>query len=336
MKRSFARIAAVLCFLVVTLAGLLCPAPSQSAQKPAPKTKAPPRQMENLGRGVAAMNMGGGKVFVSWRLLGTDPDDIAFNLYRATGDGKPVKINTAPITDATNYTDSGVDTAKSQAYFVRPIIKGVEQEMSKPFLNKLAANAPVRQYFEVPMKTPKGYTINDCSVGDLDGDGEYEIVVHMTGRGKDNSQNGVTDQPILQAYKFDGTMLWSINLGSNIREGAHYTQFMVYDLDGDGKAEVCCKTADGTVDGKGKVIGDPKAYWVGNDGRINKGPEYFTVFDGLTGAALATVDYIPGRGDISKWGGIGGNAGNDSIGNRADRFLACVAYLDGVHPSVVM
>ena len=269
-------------------------------------------------------------------MFGTDPDDIAFNLYRVTGEGEPVKINAAPITDSTNYVDTGVDTSKSNAYFVRPIVSGVEKEMSKPFLNKIAANAPVRQYIEVPMKTPAGYTINDCSVGDLDGDGEYEIVVHMTGRGKDNSQNGPTDPPILQAYKFDGTMLWSINLGKNIREGAHYTQFMVYDLDGDGRAEVCCKTADGTVDGKGKVIGDPKANWVGPDGRINKGPEYFTVFDGLTGAALATVDYIPPRGDLSAWGGVGGNGGNDSIGNRSDRFLACVAYLDGVRPSVVM
>jgi rhamnogalacturonan endolyase len=161
--------------------------------------------MENLGRGVVALNMGGGKVFVSWRLLGTDPEEIAFNLYRATGEEKPVKLNTAPITDATNYTDTGVDTAKSNTYFVRPILKGVEQAMSKSFLNKLPANAPVRQYVEVPMKTPAGYTINDCSVGDLDGDGEYEIVVHMTGRGKDNSQNGPTDPPILQAYKFDGT-----------------------------------------------------------------------------------------------------------------------------------
>src|SRR6185369_2884401 len=162
---------------------------------------------------------------------------------------------------------------------------GVEGETSRPFLNKIAANAPVRQYFEVPMKTPAGYTINDCSVGDLDGDGEYEIVVHMTGRSKDNSQSGPTDPPILQAYKFDGTLLWSINLGKNIREGAHYTQFMVYDLDGDGIAEIAVKTADGTIDGKGKGIGDANADWRDKEpgsrtfGRVLKGPEYFTLFD---------------------------------------------------------
>ena len=134
----------------------------------------------------------------------------------------------------------------------------------------------------------------------------------------------------------DGTLLWTINLGKNIREGAHYTQFMVYDLDGDGIAEVCMKTADGTVDGLGKTIGDASKDYRNKDGKILDGPEYFTVFDGRTGAALATSPYLPGRGDISAWGGRGGNGGNDRNGNRVDRFTACVAYLDGVLPSVVM
>ncbi len=131
-------------------------------------------------------------------------------------------------------------------------------------------------------------------------------------------------------------MLWSINLGKNIREGAHYTQFMVYDLDGDGRAEVCCKTADGTVDGMGKVIGDPMRTGSAPMAESTRAPSSSRFLTALAARALATTDYIPPRGDISAWGGIGGNAGNDSIGNRADRFLACVAYLDGVHPSVVM
>ena len=173
-------------------------------------------------------------------------------------------------------------------------------------------------------------------MADLDGDGDYEIVIHMAGRGRDNASNGPTDPPILHAYKRDGTLLWSINLGKNIREGAHYTQFMVYDLDGDGKAEVACKTADGTVDGKGRPIGDPSANHVNANGKILSGPEYFTIFDGPTGSALATSAYLPPRGDLGGWGGVGGNGGNDRSGNRADRFLACVAYLDGRLPSVVM
>lgn len=188
-------------------------------------------------------------------------------------------------------------------------------------------------YLSIPLHTPDGYTPNDVSVGDVDGDGEYEIILHQAGRGHDNSQDGITDPPIFQCYKLDGTFLWQINLGKNIREGAHYTQFMVYDLDGDGKAEVVMKTADGSIDGKGKVIGDStKDYLNKKTGRILEGPEYLTVFNGLTGEAMYTTDYVPARGNIEGWG-LGKT---DSYGNRVDRFLACVAYLDGVHPSVVM
>ena len=129
------------------------------------------------------------------------------------------------------------------------------------------------------------------------GDGEYEIVLHMTGRSHDNYQSGITDEPIFDAYELDGTLLWRINLGKNIREGAHYTQFMVYDLDGDGYAEFACKTADGTIDGQGRAIGDPNADYRNSSGYILAGPEFLTVFDGRTGAALVTTDYIPGQGE---------------------------------------
>ncbi len=299
------------------------------------------RQMENLGRGVVAMRKTTDSVFVSWRMLGTDPESIGFNLYRKTGNGVPVKLNGTPITNSTNYVDSKINFDEPNAYFVKPVLNGSEQAASKPWV--LPAKADVRQYINIHLQTPPGYTPNDVSPGDLDGDGEYELVVHMAGRGRDNSQAGITDPPILQAYKLDGTLMWTIKLGKNIREGAHYTQFMVYDLDGDGRAEIACKTADGTIDGVGKVIGDSTKDYVNRDptsgqqyGRINKGPEYFTVFDGQTGAALATTDYLPGRGDQGAWDGVGGNGGHDNFGNRSDRFLACVAYLDGIHPSVVM
>src|SRR5688500_2460653 len=160
----------------------------------------------------------------------------------------------------------------------------------------------------------------------------------MNGRGKDNSQRGITDPPIFQAYKLDGTLLWQINLGKNIREGAHYTQFMVYDLDSDGRAEIAMKTADGSIDAKGNVIGDSSKDWRNDQGYILSGPEYLTVFDGLTGEALHTVSFLPPRHDSSltptteelknTWG--------DGYGNRMDRFLACIAYLDGKKPSLVM
>jgi len=169
---------------------------------------------------------------------------------------------------------------------------------------------------------------NDASVGDLDGDGEYEIILHQSPRGRDNSQGGITGEPIFEAYRLDGTFLWRIRLGKNIREGAHYTQFMVYDLDGDGKAEFACKTADGTVDGTGRVIGDVDADYRSASGYVLEGPEFLTISDSLSGAERVTVDYRPSRGNVRDWG--------DDYGNRVDRFLACIAYLDGVRPSLVM
>jgi rhamnogalacturonan endolyase len=313
------------------------------------------RHMESLGRGLIAIKQSDGKVFVGWRLLGTDPDAIAFNLYRATDGKKPVKLNDRPLKEATSFVDAKAEPMKPNVYFVRPLINGREQAASRPFL--LPANASAKQYLSIALQTPQGYSPNDASVADLDGDGEYEIVLHQAGRGRDNSQAGLTTEPILEAYKLDGTLMWRINLGRNIREGAHYTQFMVYDLDGDGKAEVACKTADGTVDGKGKVIGDANADYrqpqgslmaVRNragqsrqrdvTGFVLSGAEYLTIFDGQTGAALATTNYISPRHPSKLnptsdemqaiWG--------DGEGNRVDRFLACIAYLDGKRPSLVM
>ena len=309
------------------------------------------RQMENLGRGVVALRQEDGKVWIGWRLLGTDPDGVGFNVYRSTSGAMAVKLNMRPLRGPTDWVDTTADLTRCNAYAVRAVVEGREGAVSGIFT--LPANAPARGYLSIPLRTPKDYAPNDISVGDLDGDGEYEIVVHQVGKGQDNAFAGLTTEPIFQAYKLDGTFLWQINLGRNIREGAHYTQFMVYDLDGDGRAEFVCKTADGTVDGCGRTIGDAQADWrepagpqvptsdrtgsqsggegklIANlEGRILKGPEYLTVFDGRTGRALATAYYVPPRGDVSAWG--------DAYGNRSDRFLACIAYLDGERPSVVM
>lgn len=284
------------------------------------------RQMEKLGRGVVAVNQGNGTVYVGWRMLGTDPNDIAFNLYRAGNGQKPVKINERPITESTNFVDTGVDTGKGNAWFVRPVLGGKEAAASTPFT--LKPNAPVRPYISIPLKTPDGCTPNDASVGDLDGDGEYEIVLKQEMRPRDNAHKGRTGRTKLEAYKLDGRFLWRIDLGRNIREGAHYTPFIVYDLDGDGRAELACKTADGTVDAQGVAIGDTKADYRDARGYVLDGPEFLTIFDGRTGAALATANYVPPRGSVRSWG--------DDYGNRVDRFLACVAYIDGKRPSLVM
>ena len=296
--------------------------------------KLPPRFMENLDRGVVAVNQGDGSVFVGWRLLGTEPKDMAFDIYRSTGNGEQVKLNKKPLKGPTDFVDTEADLTKDNTWYVKPV-KKQKNETGKNYFT-LKANSPAQQYISIPLRTPEGYSASDASVGDLDGDGQYEIILHMWGRGFDNSHEGIATEPIIQAYKLDGTFMWEINLGKNIREGAHYTQMMVYDLDGDGKAEFACKTADGTVDGLGNVIGDPTKEWRNSVGRIIQGPEFFTIFNGETGAAMQTVDYVPARGDVSAWGGDGGNRGNDSYGNRVDRFLACIAYLDGERPSVVM
>lgn len=144
--------------------------------------------------------------------------------------------------------------------------------------------------------TPDGvaytYSANDASAGDLDGDGKYELIVKWDpSNAKDNSQSGYTGEVFIDAYKLDGTRLWRISLGKNIRAGAHYTQFMVYDLDGDGKAEVAMKTADGTKDAAGTVIGDGRKDYRNSSGYILSGPEYLTVFNGQTGRVLTTVNY---------------------------------------------
>ena len=282
--------------------------------------------MERLGRGVVAIHREDGKAFVSWRLLGDDPEGVAFNLYRSTDAAPAIKLNAERLDQSTNFVDASIDFSKTNSYSVRPVVNGKEREAGKPFT--LAANTTAIPYISIPLRASAAHAPNDASVGDVDGDGEYEIIVKREVRPRDNSQRGATGETLLEAYKPDGSFLWTINLGKNIREGAHYTQFMVYDLDGDGRAEVACKTADGTIDGRGKVIGDPKADYRNPAGYALDGPEFMTIFEGLTGRALATTDYLPARGRVSDWG--------DNYGNRVDRFLAAVAYLDGTRPSLVM
>ncbi|WUT25561.1 rhamnogalacturonan lyase [Streptomyces sp. NBC_00696] len=290
-----------------------------------PAEAATARQVEALDRGVVSVHTDSGNL-VSWRWLGTDPDNVSFNVYRAG-----TKVNSAPITGSTNYFHAG---APAQAdYTVRAIVGGVEQADSVHAIQFRTG------YLDVPISPPAGgttpdgvaytYEANDASVGDLDGDGRLDFVLKwQPTNAKDNSQSGYTGDTILDGITLDGTRLWRIDLGRNIRSGAHYTQFQVYDYDGDGKAEVAMKTADGTVDGAGTVIGNSAADYRNSSGYVLSGPEYLTMFNGQTGRAMSTVDYVPARGTVSSWG--------DSYGNRVDRFLAGTAYLDGSRPSLIM
>jgi hypothetical protein len=290
-------------------------------------------QVEKLNRGLIAVRSGQG-YYLSWRLLASEPYTTGFNVYRGT-----TKLNSAPITGATIYTDASA--AQGSAYTVRAVIDGVEQGASPEAMLINTTEGSNSGYVHINLQRPATganggtYSPGDGSVGDLNGDGIYEIVLKWDpDNQKDNSQSGVTDNVFIDAYTLAGARLWRIDLGQNIRAGAHYTQFLVYDFDGDGKAEVMVKTAPGTKDGTGAYIkmgpaatANHSMAYRNTDGYVLSGPEYLTVFDGETGKELATVDYWPARGTVSSWG--------DSYGNRLDRYNATVAYVDGERPSAV-
>jgi len=293
------------------------------------------RYMEKLTRGLVAVKSGSG-YFLSWRLFGTEAgSDIAFNVYRGT-----TKLNASPITNATNYQDTAGGTTD---YSVKAVVGGQEQAASA------VEHVMAQNYISIPLQNSSGYTAGDASTGDLDGDGLYEIVVKEEKAPKDNAYPGVSGSTKLAAYTLAGKFMWRIEVGVNIREGAHYTQFMVYDLDGDGIAEVAIKTAPGTKDGTGSFLktgpavgADNSVNLVNADGKILTGPEWYTIFNGKTGAELVTVEYKPLRGAPGVWGAVAGIAdandmgwGDDTNGNFVDRFTASVVYIDGERPSVV-
>ncbi len=308
---------------------------------------APARQMEALDRGLVALRRATSQVYLGWRLLGTDPAMVGFNVYRSANGGAAVKLTPAPLTASTNFVDTSFNAAATNTYRVRPVVNGVEQADSEMVV--LPANAPIQQYLSLPLDIPPGgqvpdaanpgqfvsytYTANDASVGDLDGDGEYEIVLKWLPTNEANAGSaGFTGSTIFDAYKLDGTRLWRIDLGINIRSSAQYAPFLVYDLDGDGRAEVVSRTMPGTMDGRGRPVvlagDDPTADYRNSSGRVVSGPEYLSVFDGLTGGALATVPFTPDRQDISTWG--------DTYGHRGENLFLAPAYLDGIRPSIVV
>ncbi len=299
----------------------------------------PSSQMEALGRGLVVLpsSTGSGQ-FISWRLLGTeDYNTTTFDVLR---DGVTIA---SKLSDATSFTDAKGTTSNTY------------QVVTYHGTTKVSTTEGVKswseEYLPISLQQPSsGYTPNDMSVGDIDGDGEYELFLKWDpSNSKDNSQSGITGNVYIDCYRMDGTFLWRIDLGKNIRAGAHYTQFLVYDFDGDGRAELICKTGPGSLDSQGNYVSsvaddttisstDNSADYRNSSGYIPDGPEFLTVFNGATGKAIHTIWYNPNRGmtfnktasHTSSWG--------DSYTNRSDRHLACVAYLDGQYstPSAVM
>ena len=326
----------------------------------------PASQMEKLDRGLVAVPTSTTANFVSWRLLGTDDKaNTTFDLLR---NGTVI----ASGLTKTNYQDTqGSATAK---YQVVTKINGSAIESSEE------VTPWGKKYLSLKLDRPKGGTIsnwsntdastgpttatyayypNDMSVGDVDGDGQYELFLKWEStHAQDNSRSlGATGNTFIDCYKLDGTRLWRLDLGLNIRDGAHYTQFMVYDFDGDGKAEMMCKTAAGSKDGLGNYVNqaatdetikghDNTKDYRNSGGHILSGPEYLTVFDGLTGKAIHTTWYLPGRagtGSKTSSGSSTTEGGSelgkvstypngfwgDNYGGRSERFLGAVAYING-------
>ena len=326
----------------------------------------PASQMEKLDRGLVAVPTSTTANFVSWRLLGTDDKaNTTFDLLR---NGTVIASNLTK----TNYQDTqGSATAKYQV---------VTKVNGSAIENSAEVTPWGKKYLSLKLDRPAGgtdskwtntdntvgptsatyaYYPNDMSVGDVDGDGQYELFLKWEStHAQDNSRShGATGNTFIDCYKLDGTRLWRLDLGLNIRDGAHYTQFMVYDFDGDGKAEMMCKTAAGSKDGLGNYVNqaatdetikghDNTKDYRNSGGHILSGPEYLTVFDGLTGKAIHTTWYLPGRagtGSKTSSGSSTTEGGSelgkvstypngfwgDNYGGRSERFLGAVAYING-------
>jgi len=305
----------------------------------------PLSQMEKLDRGIVALpSKSGTGNFVSWRFLGYDSENTRFDLIRN---------GTVVATDlvVTNYEDRDWNRLSGDdcEYQVVAKVDGEVKETSQPV--KAWTTIFKQLKLDRPATGANGgtYSPSDCSTGDVDGDGQYEIIVKWDpNNAKDNSQSGITDNVYIDCYKLDGTKLWRIDLGRNIRAGAHYTQFQVYDYDGDGKAEMMCKTAPGSLDGKGNYVNQAAteaaiknvsgtALYRNSDGKITGGQEWLTVFKGETGEAIHTIFYNPNRnatygGAASgtfNWDDRSGRSDYASYGNRGERYLAATAYLGG-------
>ncbi len=312
-----------------------------------PRYKKEQMALEHLNRGVVALRHGN-QVIVSWRVLSSDRQGESFDVYR---NGE--KMNKQPLTSGGTFF---VDRAPLSGDATYKVCGGGFDGHYVLKANAPDGYLPVKLQKPADGQTPDGrtfsYSANDASVGDVDGDGQYEIILKWDpSNAHDNAHDGFTGQTLFDCYRLDGTLLWRIDMGINIRSGAHYVPFIVYDLDGDGRAEFIVRTADGTRDGKGHVIGDaqadhrtypktatdrakPEDEWgkynkkgVPRVGRILTGPDYVTVFNGLTGEEMDTKLYVPQRGNVEEWG--------DNYANRSDRMLAGVGYLDGIHASAI-
>ena len=257
---------------------------------------------ETFNRGVIAVANDAGQAYVGWRLLKADPPGIAFNVYRRTADGAPVKVNTRPIAASTNLVDAAAPMDQANTWFVRGVVGGRELAPSEPA--SIGAGSPPNRVRSI--KLQGDYLFNRVGICDLDGDGVFDYVIKQPGAGHGLDPGTIRPSPDtfkLEAYNGrTGAFMWRYDLGWNMNMGVWWTPFITGDFDGDGKAEVALKVAPYAATKEAATIAD--------GGFVLEGPEYLTVLNGMTGKEIARVDWVE-RGDAVRWG--------DNRGNRVNR-----------------
>jgi len=289
-------------------------AASPAAADPKPKVVgwAQKRCSERLGRGLVVLRVEGNRVYLSWRLLTDDPKETGFNVYRSVGADQPIKLNKEPITKTTDFTDASPPASGEATYVVRPAVEGKEGPPSERATVRLDGKTDAF----LTLKLAGPYTFQKVGIADLNGDGTYDFVIKQPNSNIDpyerywHRSEGTYK---IEAYLSDGTFLWRNDLGWSIEQGIWYSPYVVYDLDGDGKAEVAVKTGEG----------DPRD----PDGRVTSGPEYLSIWDGMTGKQIARVPWptregFPGSREV---------AYNYSCRNQLG-----ITFLDGKTPCLIV
>ena len=280
------------------------------APKPKVEGFAKERIEEKFNRGIIAVEEDNKNVYISWRLLKSDPIDVAFDIYRGN-DNSSVKLNRSPISTTTDFVDKNARNNSSDKYWVIPVGKNNNGSPSKrvSVITKKSTDEPA--YISIPLQEDVVPGRRRLAVADLNGDGELDFVLIQPNVGKDPGFRPDSSQVTykIEAYLNDGTFLWRNDLGDGIEPGVWYSPFIVYDFDGDGKAEVAVKTAP-------TGIRDA-------DGAVYEGEEWISIWDGMTGKEIARADW-PERTE---------RLGNY---NRQNRNQLGVAYLDGKTPCLIV
>ena len=270
--------------------------------------------VEKLDRGLFALEREDGSVFLSWRLLDTDSDDIAFKVKRRSSESA---AETYDLTRSwpcmpTNFIDLRPDRGNTFIYeLYETSKKNWPVEIKKLGEVEIKLTGRPEPYLSIPLDGD--YDFQQVGVADLDGDGTFEYVIKQPNFNADPYQHPGYWKPStttykIEAYRLDGTMMWRYDMGWSIEAGIWYSPWIVYDVDGDGRAEVYCKAGEG----------DPRD----EKGLVQTGPEYLVKLDGQTGKVISRTTWLPRDGYPSY--------------NYYCRNFLTVAYLDGNTPALIM